>query len=96
MEDNAMLLLVQMASVLSQHDRPLTLLFCWLMAKEKHIRKYAKMYTNMGMDVLKVRVSPFDLLRPTKGSQVGYILQYFWLQEKLSSISVMMSIIAME
>lgn len=65
-----------MASALSQHDRPLTLLFCWLMAKEKHIRKYAKMYTNMGMDVLKIRVSPFDLLRPTKGTQVGFILPH--------------------
>ncbi|KAK3895381.1 hypothetical protein Pcinc_000909 [Petrolisthes cinctipes] len=62
---------MQMASALSKDDRPLTLLFCWLMAREKHIRKYAMMYTNMGMDVLKIRVSPFDLLRPTKGSQVA-------------------------
>ncbi|XP_050687710.1 uncharacterized protein LOC126981073 isoform X1 [Eriocheir sinensis] len=61
----------QVASTLSNHERPLTLLFCWLMAKERHVRKYAQFYTNMGIDVLKVRISPFDLLRPTKGSQVA-------------------------
>lgn len=61
---------MQVASSLSSHERPLTLLFCWLMAKERHVRKYAQFYTNMGIDVLKVRISPFDLLRPTKGSQV--------------------------
>lgn len=64
------LLLLQVAATLSSHERPLTLLFCWLMAKERHVRKYAQFYTNLGIDVLKVRISPFDLLRPTKGSQV--------------------------
>lgn len=69
---------MQIAPALSSHERPLTLLFCWLMAKERHIRKYAQLYTNMGIDVLKIRISPFDLLRPTKGSQVAadLVLQY--------------------
>lgn len=62
---------MQVATSLSSDERPLTLLFCWLMAKERHIRKYAQFYTNMGIDVLKVRISPFDLLRPTKGSQIA-------------------------
>lgn len=44
------------------------------MAKERHVRKYAQLYTNLGIDVLKVRVSPFDLLRPTKGSQVSDVI----------------------
>lgn len=81
---------MQVASVLSKHDRPLTLLFCWLMAKEKHIRKYAKMYTNMGVDVLKIRVSPFDLLRPTKGSQVAadQVLEFLHANPSHSPIMV--------
>ncbi|XP_045600988.2 transmembrane protein 53-B isoform X2 [Procambarus clarkii] len=69
---------MEMASTLSKHDRPLTLLFCWLMARERYIKKYAQLYTNMGCDVLKIRISPFDLLRPTKGSQVAadQVLQF--------------------
>ncbi|ROT60676.1 hypothetical protein C7M84_021785 [Penaeus vannamei] len=68
----------QVARALGERERPLTLLFCWLMAKERHVRKYAQLYTNLGIDVLKVRVSPFDLLRPTKGSQVAadQVLQF--------------------
>ncbi|KAG0713703.1 hypothetical protein GWK47_001778 [Chionoecetes opilio] len=62
---------MQVASSLSSDGRPLALLFCWLMAKERHIKKYAQLYTNMGIDVLKVRISPFDLLRPTRGSQIA-------------------------
>ncbi|XP_042217760.1 uncharacterized protein LOC121863264 isoform X2 [Homarus americanus] len=61
---------MKVASALSQHERPLTLLFCWLMARERHIKKYAQLYTTMGFDVLKIRLSPFDLIRPTKGSQL--------------------------
>ncbi|XP_068230377.1 transmembrane protein 53-B-like isoform X1 [Palaemon carinicauda] len=62
----------------AEQSRPMTLLFCWLMSKEKHIRKYADLYNNMGFDVLKVRVTPYDLLRPTKGSQivVEQVLQF--------------------
>ncbi|XP_042862634.1 transmembrane protein 53-B-like [Penaeus japonicus] len=69
---------MEVARVLGERERPLTLLFCWLMAKERHVRKYAQLYTNLGIDVLKVRVSPFDLLRPTKGSQVAadQVLQF--------------------
>lgn len=69
---------MEVARALGERERPLTLLFCWLMAKERHVRKYAQLYTNLGIDVLKVRVSPFDLLRPTKGSQVAadQVLQF--------------------
>ncbi|MCL4115743.1 UNVERIFIED_CONTAM: hypothetical protein GTU68_044616 [Idotea baltica] len=51
-------------------DRPLTLLYSWMLAKDKHMMKYSKFYTDRGINVLKVRISPFDLLRPVKGSQV--------------------------
>ena len=61
---------MQVAEHLSAGKRPLALIFSWLMAKDKHVKKYAKFYTDQGIDVLKVRTSPFDALRPTKGTQV--------------------------
>ncbi|XP_068226514.1 uncharacterized protein [Palaemon carinicauda] len=69
---------IQVAKTLSTKDRPLTLLFCWLMAKDRHIRKYADFYNRQGIDVLGVKVSPFEVLRPTKGIQVvaGEILDF--------------------
>ncbi|XP_068230381.1 transmembrane protein 53-B-like isoform X2 [Palaemon carinicauda] len=69
---------IQLGPAYAEQSRPMTLLFCWLMSKEKHIRKYADLYNNMGFDVLKVRVTPYDLLRPTKGSQivVEQVLQF--------------------
>ncbi|KAK7071077.1 hypothetical protein SK128_024599 [Halocaridina rubra] len=62
---------MQIASLLSTKNRPLTLLFCWLMAKDRHIKKYADFYNNHGIDVLRIKVTPFDVLRPTKGAQVA-------------------------
>ncbi|XP_064084165.1 uncharacterized protein LOC135199967 [Macrobrachium nipponense] len=61
---------IEVAKILSTKDRPLTLLFCWLMAKDRHIRKYADFYNRQGIDVLGVKVSPFEVLRPTKGVQL--------------------------
>ena len=46
---------------------------CWLMSKDSHVKKFATFYTDLGFDVLKIRISPFDLLRPEKGSQVSYL-----------------------
>ena len=40
------------------------------MAKDRYVKKYAQLYTNLGIDVLRVRTSPFDLLRPVYGTQV--------------------------
>jgi len=51
-------------------DKPLVVLLNWLMARPKHVNKYAKMYTTRGFDVLSVRVSPWQLLWPVKGTQV--------------------------
>ncbi|XP_064114848.1 transmembrane protein 53-like [Macrobrachium nipponense] len=68
----------QLGPAYAEQGRPMTLLFCWLMSKEKHIRKYAELYNNLGFDVLKVRITPYDLLRPTKGTQlvVEQVLQF--------------------
>lgn len=51
-------------------DKPMVILLTWLMAKRKHIYKFANYYTSHGFDVLNVSVSPWQLLWPTKGTQV--------------------------
>lgn len=53
-----------------EQNRPLVVMLSWLMAKRKHIYKYADIYLNMGYDVLNVSVSPWQLLWPTKGTQM--------------------------
>lgn len=52
-------------------DKPLVVMLAWLMAKKKHVYKYADMYFKHGFDVLNINISPWDLLWPTKGSQVS-------------------------
>ncbi|KAJ8966021.1 hypothetical protein NQ317_001972, partial [Molorchus minor] len=47
-------------------DKPLVVLLSWLMAKKKHVYKYADLYLRNGFDVLNVSVTPWQLLWPTK------------------------------
>ncbi|XP_055919508.1 uncharacterized protein LOC129951408 isoform X1 [Eupeodes corollae] len=49
---------------------PLVLIMSWLLAKQKHLRKYAEIYTELGFDVLVVHITPWQLLWPTKGTQL--------------------------
>lgn len=49
---------------------PLVLMMAWLMAKQKHLKKYAEIYTELGFDVMVVQITPWQLLWPTKGTQV--------------------------
>lgn len=42
----------------------------WLMAKQKHLKKYAEIYTELGFDVMVVHITPWQLLWPTKGTQI--------------------------
>lgn len=42
----------------------------WLMAKERHLKKYASIYLEMGFDVMVVHLTPWQLLWPTKGAQI--------------------------
>ncbi|ALC42262.1 l-2-k09913 [Drosophila busckii] len=49
---------------------PLVLMMAWLMAKQKHLKKYAEIYTEMGFDVMVVHITPWQLLWPAKGTQV--------------------------
>lgn len=52
---------------------PLVLMMAWLMAKQKHLKKYAQIYTEMGFDVMVVHITPWQLLWPAKGTQVEAI-----------------------
>ncbi|CAG2177721.1 unnamed protein product [Oppiella nova] len=50
--------------------RPLTVIFTWMLAKDKHVEKYRQLWYKKGFDVLTVKTSPFDLLMPPLGGQV--------------------------
>lgn len=52
-------------------EKPLVILLSWLMAKRKHIYKFADFYLEKGFDVLNVTITPWQLLWPVKGSQVN-------------------------
>ncbi|KAB0800075.1 hypothetical protein PPYR_07964 [Photinus pyralis] len=51
-------------------DKPLVILLSWLLAKQKHMHKFADYYTGHGFDVLNVNTAPWQMLWPTKGTQV--------------------------
>lgn len=51
-------------------NRPLVVFLSWLMARESHLEKYRQIYFKHGFDVLTVKTSPLELVRPTKGSQI--------------------------
>lgn len=51
-------------SQLQDFERPLVIVYGWLAAKLKHILKYGDFYLDKGFDVLHVKVTPSQLLRP--------------------------------
>jgi len=51
-------------------NKPLVVLLSWMLAKRKHIYKFADYYVAQGFDVLRISISPWQLLWPTKGTQV--------------------------
>lgn len=63
----------------TNNKRPLVVLFPWLMAKQPIIEKYTRLYTDMGMDVLQVSITPLDLLMPVQRAQVcaDEVLEFF-------------------
>lgn len=52
-------------------DKPLVVLLQWLQAKPKHTKKYAELYIDHGYDVMAVTVTPWQVMWPTKGTQVS-------------------------
>ncbi|KAK9710620.1 Eukaryotic protein of unknown function (DUF829) [Popillia japonica] len=71
-------------------NRPLVVMPSWLMAKEKHIKKYANFYLDYGFDVLNISVTPWQLLWPVKGTQVVAkdILKFLKVNETYSPLVV--------
>jgi len=55
---------------LGENNAPLVVMLSWLMAKKRHILKYANFYMDQGFDVLNVSITPWQLLWPVKGTQV--------------------------
>uniref|UniRef100_A0A1L8DC40 Putative lethal 2 k09913 isoform c n=1 Tax=Nyssomyia neivai TaxID=330878 RepID=A0A1L8DC40_9DIPT len=51
-------------------DKPLAVLFMWLAVKQKHLLKFAQIYNDCGFDVVTVQITPWQLLWPTKGTQL--------------------------
>ena len=45
------------------------------MAKQPIIEKYTRLYTDMGMDVLQVSITPLDLMMPVQRAQVRMPVQ---------------------
>lgn len=57
-------------------NRPLLVLLSWLLAERRHIMKFANLYMQQGFDVALVRITPWQLLWPLKGTRVSvYIKQ---------------------
>jgi len=78
-----------------ESSKPLVIIYPWLMAKEKHVEKYTRLYTDLGMHVLRVSITPHDLLRPVPRSHVAAIelLEYlldnkYWDKLLLHGLSV--------
>ncbi|GJQ75038.1 hypothetical protein Trydic_g9657 [Trypoxylus dichotomus] len=71
-------------------NRPLVVMPSWLMAKEKHIIKYAKFYMDYGFDVLNISVTPWQLLWPVKGTQIvaADILKFLHVNESYSPLVI--------
>ncbi|XP_059061055.1 uncharacterized protein LOC131853970 [Achroia grisella] len=54
----------------TQPDKPLCVMINWLLARQKHVMKYATLYLEQGFDVLSVSCTPWQLMWPAKGSQL--------------------------
>ncbi|KAJ0172553.1 hypothetical protein K1T71_011692 [Dendrolimus kikuchii] len=51
-------------------NKPLCVMINWLLARQKHVMKYATLYLEQGFDVLSVSCTPWQLMWPQKGSQL--------------------------
>lgn len=53
-------------SEIEPSSRPIVLIYGWLVAKSRHIYKYGDFYLGKGYDVVHIKVSPDQFLRPKK------------------------------
>ncbi|KAI5636924.1 hypothetical protein NE865_10339 [Phthorimaea operculella] len=51
-------------------NKPLCIMINWLLARHKHVMKYATLYLEQGFDVLSVSCTPWQLMWPQKGTQL--------------------------
>lgn len=67
----------------SEKSRPLVVLLAWLLAKNKHLTKFADLYVDQGFDVLTVSIQPWQMLLPARGTQVvaADVLRFLYLNE---------------
>ncbi|XP_072172220.1 uncharacterized protein [Diadema setosum] len=58
-------------------ERPVVVMFTWLLAKPRHVNKYVELYTRKGFDVLVVKTRPIDIAWPANAKQIAReILDY--------------------
>lgn len=64
-------------------DKPIVVMINWLLARQKHVMKYATLYLEQGFDVLSVSCTPWQLMWPLKGSQLvaGDMLKFMTANE---------------
>lgn len=65
--------------IIDPTNKPLVILLSWLLAKNKHIYKFADYYTSHGFDILRVSLTPWQLLWPTKGTQVCLFVTFIMI-----------------
>ncbi|CAH2055644.1 unnamed protein product, partial [Iphiclides podalirius] len=53
-----------------RRGRPICVMITWLLARQKHVMKYASLYLERGFDVVSVSCTPWQLMWPMKGSQL--------------------------
>lgn len=56
--------------ITTDRPRPLVVMLAWMLARHKHLAKYAQIYLQRGYDVLTVSITPWQLLWPVKGCQL--------------------------
>ncbi|XP_063384829.1 uncharacterized protein LOC134670926 [Cydia fagiglandana] len=73
-----------------QINRPLCVMINWLLARQKHVMKYATLYLEQGFDVLNVSCTPWQLMWPVKGSQLvaGDLLKFITANDAHSTLTV--------
>lgn len=71
-------------------DKPLVLMLSWLLAKQKHLAKYAKLYVDQGYDVCVVSITPWQLMWPVKGTQLVAqdVVNFLYNNEAYSKILI--------
>ena len=50
-------------------ERPLVVLFGWMLAKKRHLNKYGNLYLSKGFDVLSIQVPPTQVLWPVSAQK---------------------------